>query len=602
MPTHRVLPPCHFLAALAALFVSTAAHATVYAVGCNGVYSLYDAINLAVADADGPNLIKLGTGSYVINQYDITDPAADITIEGGYANCNDAVPADGERATLTANADNRLLYVSNGTGKPRRSVILRHLDMTGGNVPTDTFGGGALFGYGNLDLKLFDVRIHDNAGENGGGIGLLNLATDATTQTKLVVAQDTRIDDNQATGTVNSTGNGGGIYALGKVDVILEDGEINGNSARRAGGGIALNSALARLDFLPLTSSEAFFFVDNTAGRATFSNSEGLGGAIYSNGGAIDTQFSGFRQQYEVYLLYNSANYGGAVYVEGDAASGAAFTFVRLLNAVVGYNDAKANGGGFYAKNAVDVTLDHHAIGTCTLFAPSSCSLVIGNSADDVDPGEVFPVGGGAFYLTGESGSQRSIARLRRTVFSGNSAPYGWAAVGFADQGDEFFIERGIVRTNSAPSESGALFVSGGPTRVLYSDVLDNTVARLFTIGATTLNVQGSILADLGTPIWYHDAAAVMTFNGCLMSNTADGIPGGALIGTPVLDADFALHGPYPAIDFCDNYEYTPISDIYGYATRNVPGIDDYYGYNDLGAVEQRDIIFHGGFGVRATD
>lgn len=599
------MSPRHCLFAAACLLLGPAVHATVYGVGCGGYLSLYDALNAAIVDPNGPHLIKVPNNhAYILAQDNIVDPAADITIEGGYASCSDAQPVAGQYTTLTNNdppATTRLLYLSNSTGNPRRTITLRHLILTGGSIPNDANGGGAVYAQGNLQLTLDDVQVDTNTAQNGGGVSLINLSVDTSKRTVLEITGGTRISGNQATGTVNSTGNGGGVYAIGNTRIVFVDGQVIDNTARRAGGGIAIRTNLSSLSFQPLVGDETH--VDgNTAGRSTFSSVEGFGGAIYSEDAAIDTTFSGVRNAYQVYLLSNTANYGGAIYVQGDPDPGASFTFVKLRNALIGYNEALGKGGALYSSDAVDWNIDHQAAGKCTFFAPDICSLVIGNQSDNTDT-PATP-GGGAIYLTSEAGSQRGIARVKRTLFNGNQDPNGSVAVGMADNDNEFLIQRSVFINNSAPPGNGSVLLkSNGPTRTYYSDFLDNSVARLFDFTGTTLNVTGSIFADAGTPIWYHGSGSTMINNNCLLSNTISDIPPGATVEyTPRLAVDFTPLPRSQALDFCNDDNYTPITDIYGHAVYDIPGIANLFGANDLGAVEQTDIIFFGGFGNYPSD
>ncbi|MGA7297648.1 MAG: hypothetical protein WBW92_09080 [Rhodanobacteraceae bacterium] len=592
------------LAIAGGILVTASAHATVYAVGCNGIYSLYDAINAAVADPDGPHLIKLpNSHNYILSQEDIVDPAADITIEGGYQNCSDAQPVAGQYSTLTNNtpaATTRLLYLSNALANPRRSITLRHLHLTGGSLPGNVLGGGAIYAQYNLDLNLDDVQIDHNSAENGGGISLLNLSTNSATQTVLHISDNTRISDNQATGTSNTNGNGGGIYAYGAVHIVFADGHVQGNSARRAGGGIAVRSTSARLDFEPAPGN-VIYIDGNTAGRATFASNEGFGGGVYSENANIGTSIAGVRNAFQMYFLTNTANYGGAIYVQGDPAASAPFTFVSLRNALMYSNEALGKGGALYSSDAVDWNIDHQATGQCDFFGPVVCSLFLDNFADNTTTHGT--PGGGAIYLTSEVGSQRGIARVKRTKFNGNSDPNGWVAVGAADNDNEFLVQRSIFVNNHAPTANySVLLHASGPTHVYYSDMLANSVSALFDISGATLNVQGSIFANPAGQIWFHSFGATMVHNNCLLSNHAGDIPAGAQIGSPLLDGQYAPTVHSPALDSCNNSQHTPISDIYGHAVVDVPGIDNIHGANDLGAVEQTDIIFVGGFGTRPTD
>ncbi len=591
----RPTPTRYLFIAVLSTLVSTTVHATVYAVGCGGYASFYDALNGAISDPYGPNLVKVSNNkSYILAQDDIVDPASDITIEGGYASCSDAEPVAGQYTTLTNNnppATTRLRYLSNALSNPRHTITLRHLILTGGSIPGDASGGGAVYAQGNIQLTLDDVQINNNIASNGGGISLANLSTDPSKQTVLQITGNTKMSNNQATGTTNSNGNGGGIYAIGNTRIVFINGQVVTNTARRAGGGIAIRTNLASLSF-QLTTGDEIYVDGNGAGRGTFYSTEGYGGAIFSEDANIDTTFGGIRNAYQVYLLANSANYGGAIYVLGDPSPSGAFTFISLRNALIGNNEAYGKGGAMYSSNAVDWNIDHQAAGKCAFFSTQPCSLILNNQADNT--GTSGSPGGGVIYLTSEAGSQRGIARIKRTLINGNKDPNGSVAVGMADNDNEFLIQRSIFINNSAPlGNNSVILSSNGPTRAYYSDFPGNAVSRLFHFTGDTLDVQGSIFADPATPIWYHASGSTMMANDFLLSNTATDIPTSVQVGDALLGADDMPEYRYPVVDNCDNY---------GDAPRDIPGIDNRYGINDLGAVEQTDMIFYGGFGNRPTD
>jgi hypothetical protein len=207
--------------------------------------------------------------------------------------------------------------------------------------------------------------------------------------------------------------------------------------------------------------------------------------------------------------------------------------------------------------------------------------------------------GGGVGYITNEAGSQRGIFRFFRTLFEDNhDYNAGKAAVAVALGTSEMTFERCIFSGNEADtSNNGALFrnAPGINLRFVYNTVLDNSVDTLFYMNGGVLRNQGSILWSPGSEVWTPLAGASMENNSCLIAHAA--VPGSVVVN-PRLDATFMPPGRSAALDYCDNVGVTAGPDAYraspGY---DVNGVTAVWGNNDLGALENRDILFFGGFG-----
>jgi hypothetical protein len=583
------------------------ARATTFAVGvgsgCTHA-SFHDALAAALADPDGPHLIKLGNTEYLINQYEIDNPPADIRIEGGYLACSDAAPAADGYATLRANGAQRLLYMHNDNGTPRRTIALSRLVLTGGAPPGSgiTNSGGALLALGNIGVHLEMTRVNANQAGDGGGIALFNITSDPGERTTLYLDADSRIDHNQAVGVVNHTGNGGGIYALGNVVVFLYDAQFDDNLARRAGGAVALDAGAVMVGSdataFPGLGPAVLEFSGNRAGSGTFVADEGFGGAIYARNSLFAFRADAGDNRYFTLLLANEANQGGAAYAESDDLD----VFVMNLENVLAINNfAHGKGGVLYASGGIEWQIDDKATAPCVFFGVERpCSWFTGNAADnDTTPGTP---GGGVFYAAHPPGTSTGIVHFSRSWLEANHDPNGTAAIGIGEAGLQIAFERSVLQDNDAQAGASALLRNAGVTQVRYTTVLDNDVDRLFAIDDAGFDVQGSIFAAPGTPIWYHTGSASMRHNGCLLSHTADDIPPGAAIGAPLLDAGYAPLPRSPALDDCDNLDYDAPPDLYNRTPVDVRGRDDHFGINDLGAVEQTGILFYGGFGVRPTD
>ena len=127
--------------------------------------------------------------------------------------------------------------------------------------------------------------------------------------------------------------------------------------------------------------------------------------------------------------------------------------------------------------------------------------------------------------------------------------------------------------------------------------MLGNTVDTLVFMNGGVFRNQGSIMWSPGSEVWTPTAGATMENNACLIAHQA--VPGASVVD-PRLDSDFVPSGRSPAIDFCDDAGVTAGLDGYRQApSYDVAGVGSIWGTNDLGAVENRDILFFDSFGAR---
>ena len=579
------------------------AMATTYSVGPSGCthFSLADALAAAELDSNGPHLIKLRSGELMTGGVSLDEPAGDITIEGGYANCAAAAPTAGERMVIRQINPARVLRFDNASDT-RRRLELRHVTLTGGDEGiSDVLGGGGAAVLQNATLVLGEgALVEGNRAGNGGGISLFGTPSRIA---ELVVTDGARIIQNVADGN-GTLGNGGGVFALDNAEIRLLHGGIERNAARRAGGGIALNTARTELviapptDINPLATAILFF---NTSGRDTFSAGEGFGGAIYSKQGNITISAPAINR-FTTFVTDNKGNFGGAIYAQGATDPADPFTFISMRNTLIEDNQAIGKGGAFYSHNAVDWVLDHRAPTglRCTWAGQSMpCSLVRGNAAFNAT--STGTAGGGVGYVSNDAGSPRGIFRFSRTLFDAN-ADYngGKAAVAVAYGSSEMIFERCIFTANEADTSNDGALLRNAPgigLRFVYNTVLDNTVDTLVYMNGGVLRNQGSILWSPGSDVWTPTAGATMENNACLIAHQA--APGGVVVD-PQLDADFSPPGRSPAIDFCDDADVTAVLDSYHQAPAyDTAGVGSIWGTNDLGAVENRDILFFDSFGTR---
>ncbi len=591
----RLLVPLLFLAAF------HEAKAVTYSVGPVGCthFSLADALAAAEASGAGPHLIKLQTGELLTGGLDLDDPAADITIEGGHASCAASAPTAGARMVIRQINPQRVLRFNN-VSDTRRRLELRQVTLTGGDEGvSDVLGGGGALVLQNATLMLGKgVLIEGNRAGNGGGVSLFGTPTRIA---ELIVTDDAQINDNEADG-LGALGNGGGVFALDNADVRLLHGSVSRNKSRRTGGGISLNTARTRLFIAPPTTvnplaTVLLFF--NTSGGATFSTSIGLGGAIYTDQGPVTISAPAI-DRFTTFITDNVGNLGGAIHAKGASGAGAAFTFISMRNTYIQDNQARGKGGAFHSINAVDWVLDHTSPGKPCRYAGEllPCSVVRNNAA--FNTGTTGSPGGGVGYIGNDAGSERGIFRFSRTLFKNNHDYNGGkAAVAFADGTSEMIFERCIFLGNEADTGNNGAMLRNAPgigLRFVYNTVLSNTVNTLFYMDGGLLRTQGSILWSPGAQVWTPVAGASMENNACLIAHASTP---GAVVVYPQLDASFTPRGRSTALDYCDNDTVTAGLDAYRAAPGyDVKGVSPVWGDNDLGAIENRDILFFGSFGT----
>lgn len=274
---------------------------------------------LAQARANpGPDVIRIASNQTYAGQRLSVD--SDVTLRGGYANCDASTPNGRTALAGTGTWAVISVYTNDTNGIATR---LENLDVSGGGVGGDVgdFGGVAVGG--RARAALADLRIHDNVGIFGGGLGVTG--TNAIVDVERMVEID-----------ANRSLYGGGIASVGTVRLRPYTVDIHDNNAA-AGGGLYVDSGLASVGGDP----DAGLPVD---------------GLLIRNNTATER--------------------GGGVYVTG--------TFGKLLaeSTVVRDNSAGAEGGGLYATNGGYLQFTRYNMGPVRpCAAEQQCLRVSGNSA-----------------------------------------------------------------------------------------------------------------------------------------------------------------------------------------------------------------------------
>lgn len=605
------------------LFPILSAQATIYRVGAGADCThpnLAAALTAAVADASpGPHEIRLVAGGHNVINQSIDNPAQDLRLRGGFPNCAATSPGIGMRSGLNAGtvSGRRVLRLFNNVANPRRTIRLERLSLTGGNNPAAdaSLGGGAILAIGRLDVHLIDdTRIEGNIAQSGGGISLLSLTSNVDQFTRLYLRGGSSICNNQATGG-GLGGNGGGINNIGGAWVTIWNGTICDNQARRHGGGVHLASNLSFLRFDIAADWERAEFRNNLAGTAGYATNTGFGGAVFSAQGPIQYTSSltpaGVRS---LIFAENTANFGGAIHVQGGSDAGDSFTSVELRNVELHQNLARARGGAIYLSDAVDMRMYVWGAGPCDGTFPSiqACVDVWRNTAENAGASSSIG-GGGAAFLAHDpsSGASRPALRVAGARFDANEDPNGTAAAIDARGNASVRILRSLFLNNLAGGNPSfrALIESRNNVLLGYSTVLSNAVSHLFWLDNSEIEVTGSILYAPGVQLLAGITPSIETGN-CLLAHTTTGIPAtGVQVGNPMLEAHNG-YAPKPrsrAVDACaagvgDNF-FSAAHDAYRLPVpHTIASVPNLAGSFDLGAVEQRDVLFYGGFGTRPNN
>ena len=604
----------HALSLIILLAITVPTYATVYSVGpepeCTHT-TMSGALAAAVADGStGPHIVRIRSGERVAFNLEISSPAQDIHIVGGFASCSHEKPALDSTTILTANdiAGQRIFNISNALGNPRREVRLIGLQLTGGNAPPSPGWGGAIYATGRVDLVLQGVFVNENQASNGGGIGLFNVTTDPDLETRLIL-MGVFICGNQATGS-GSSGNGGGIYALGGTRSIFRSAVICENSARNRGGGTALMGPHDHLTW-DMPSGATVYFQSNSAGMDdSFVPDRGFGGAIYTQRGNIG--YAGNLSPGRLpHLLFggNYANFGGAIYAEGGANASEGFSSIRFRNTIFAGNSARGRGGAIRLRNAVDFQLTRWThgdeAGKCVEsdFLLGFCSALYENVAEN----ESFPSdlgAGGVAFLDHDIDAPRPALRMAGTLIVLNQDPNGATAAIEARGSSSLRLLRNVWGANFAGGAVGSRAMIASHHNILFAF---NTVTETYStqifhhLAGTEVDATGSIFHSPGVDIIPSGLGfGTLINNGCMLSHTDTGVPSGpgVIIGEDPLLENLGTPRPgSPAIDVCDqsmgdNF-WSAGLDALGRSVpvHRLPEEDQILGPVDLGAIEARELI-----------
>lgn len=352
------------------------------------------------------------------------------------------------------------------------------VSISGGTIDNNTAaleGGGLWNGAGVMTVSGATISNNTATGaaaDDGGG-GVFN-------NTGRVELTDVVVSGNSATG---AAGSGGGIFNLGPDSampdrgvVIVSGGEISGNSAIRAGGGIeATANTMTEL-------SSGLLLSNNTAGAAP-----GNGGGMHITGAGdaalSDVTVSANTATAEGGGLWNGA---GTMTVTDSTVSG---------NTAEGADADQGGGGLFNLAGALRLTN--------TMVTGNNATGAAGSGGGILNTGSELTVNGGAV-------SDNTAIRAGGGIEDNNSG------------GASTITLTGVSLTGNSvgpsPGNGGAFHVTGGDATI----VVDRSTA------------SGNTAANEGGGLWNFAEADMTVVNSTISGNAASGTGGGGLFNQPM--------------------------------------------------------------------
>ncbi len=474
-------------------------------------------VNGNLAANEGGGLWNSTTGQLIVDSVEISGNSSG---DGG------GVYSDGGRTTLTST------------------------DVTGNDA---SGSGGGVFvaaseSTGFPVLTITDSTIAENvagatdAGSGGGGIFAASSA----------VLTDTDVINNTA---VEGTADGGGVLVsstgFSLTDFSTTGGEISGNSAARAGGGVENNGG-----FFSAVGTD---LVDNFAGvnggalhqsggglfpaSSIVADADVIGNEAANEGGGFWGNSGGLIAVLDSSFQDNSAMFGGAVFGDGDADISVDRTsFIS--------NQADVNGGGIAIEGGTLFLADNTftsnsaggnepGLGGGAIFTAAANEILrtdlVGNTAS-------MPMGNGGGILIAEGGSGTYLGGQIRDNVAGRAGG-GVEVAGqiTLDQGFDFGDDIELVLDgNRAGVNGGGLHISGDGDVTIRRATVSNNVADaegggLWNSATGSLNVVATNVvsniasgddADQGGGGIFTDGGNVDVTESVIRDNLADGESG----------------------------------------------------------------------------
>ncbi len=328
---------------------------------------------------------------------------------------------------------------------------------------------GIVFFNSVIGALIDNSHFHDNVTDFG---------TLLVNNSAVVAIENSTFDDN-----VNPISEGGGIYLLNSVGIVLRNDTLSNNTAATNGAGLTVRMAQLFRD-PELLEIDGCVFQDNTSLWG--------GGAFISNISATITGTT---------FLGNTAStgLGGGLYTQGDSMT-------YIIDNSVFQDNVGARGGGvvFRDSTSIGIVTNTDFINNSTVGSAAfgggvyMQTLSSANFTNCLFDGNIAPVIGGAICLLGNR-----VINIDSSTFSNNAGGSSGGGAMYIQTGgaqpDSIPTTVNIYNTtfeaNETPQRGGALYCGfGSPLTVINSSFQANTAG---TLGG------GLYTQNDGTPVYF---------------------------------------------------------------------------------------------------
>ena len=528
--------------------------------------------------ASGPSVVRIARNRGYTAQALVISDGDYVELAGGYDDCLDATPTERTVLDGTGGAAASVLTVT-GNG----DVVLRRLEITGGDAGTGD--GGGLRVLGNGEVVVSDSVIHHNSAARGGGIFIDAAPFQLLQRVRLVDASAVQF---------NGASLGGGIYVT-LSSFESEGSRICCNLASDSGAAIfATRAARVRLDRTLVDQNEAALD----------------GGGLHASGGATVAYFG--RGPGTAAIIGNRAGrHGGGVYVLADAPNQT--TRVDAWSARIGGVSGHDGAGVFVREDNPNPAAGRaSAIFAANEFAPEAglalAPVELTRSATGVPPGAPTHA---AYAVRARDGLAQ--LRLFRTRVSANrGAPLFRVEGASGALGASLLLVDSEIRDNIG---EGLVLAPTGRNLVLDRATVaanDFGAAPLFDVGAAELALVQSIVYQPGSIVVRAIGPSLPFARHLLVHDSsslpadvtiAQGDPRFVLLSPPgsIRASDLRLARDSPAVDFApaDAVGQPNAVDLDGRPRPvDLAEAPDEFGPLDLGAYETQlgDALFGDGY------
>ena len=295
-------------------------------------------IQSAVNDAVDNDTIKILPGRYVEN---VTASGKSLTFLGAETGA-----PRGATMVMAAGRGPVFTLGSGVAGDPAKQMLLVALTISGGNHNGGSGVGGGVQVRAGAWLRLVGCTVRGNYSIFGGGVGIDSPGAPAS------AISGSLIPDNDAPGTPNSTGFGGGVFVAQGSTVGIQDTTIARNDSGGGGGIYGAPGSNVNVATTTITQNRS----DRTSAPASFTDGDGGGMETRGDFTISDSDFVGNTS-------FGNNGGGGLAITINDSGP---HTIVRTTfshNTVAGENPP-LRGGGILAFAATTGTysIDHSYI------------------------------------------------------------------------------------------------------------------------------------------------------------------------------------------------------------------------------------------------